>query len=90
MTAGEEAGLGEMAQPARDEGRYTSYARVLAALSEDLGPEPDAQAAVDTSYRQHVVIETLRDVESARARFMILQVEDSAGPGAPASRDAAP
>lgn len=54
--------------------RYRAYERVFAALSRSTAmDEPGAEmTSSEMSYRQHAVIETLRDLELSRRRFLLL------------------
>ena len=63
---------------ALQEKRYRAYERVFSALSADADAPPLTSA--ELSYRQHAVIETLRDLELSRRRFLMLhQDEDRDG-----------
>lgn len=74
------------AEEGRGEGlqdkRYRAYERVFAALSRSaVTEEPGSEmTSADMSYRQHAVIETLRDLELSRRRFLLLH-QDDAGDG---------
>lgn len=56
--------------------RYRAYERVFAALSLAGDGDEAPLSPTEMSYRQHAVIETLRDLELSRRRFLLLQRQE--------------
>lgn len=70
--------------------RYRAYERVFAALSLAGDGDETPLSPSEMSYRQHAVIETLRDLELSRRRFLLLQRQEHEQEAAAAPDRAAP